>query len=125
MVAFLRIAEGLRGGTDHSIPPLSDIYRGKYMLETLYKLFVCHALGDYVLQIDFLAKTEGTNLWHLIMHCILYTAPFAVIFGLDSRILMLFITHVIVDAAKARFKVISYLDDQIMHIGVFLILYLL
>ena len=55
-------------------------------MELLYKLIVCHFLGDYVLQVDFLAKTKGSNWWHLIAHCFLYTLPFYVAFGFDWRL---------------------------------------
>ena len=84
-------------------------------IKTIYKIFVCHFLGDYVLQTDFLANTKGKNWWHLVAHCFLYTAPFAVVFGLDWRIIFLFATHIVIDAMKARYKKIDYFTDQILH----------
>lgn len=44
--------------------------------ETLFKLVMCHLVGDYVLQIDFIAKTKGENWYHLLVHCLLYCLPF-------------------------------------------------
>lgn len=31
------------------------------MIEIIYKLIICHLIGDYVLQNDFIAKTKGEN----------------------------------------------------------------
>ena len=90
----------------------------------LYKLVACHMLGDYALQPDFLARTKGENWWHLLAHCALYTIPFAVVFGVDQRIFWLLLSHAIVDAMKARWRVIGYVSDQITHVVMMLALYL-
>ena len=34
-------------------------------MELVFKLILCHLVGDYVLQIDFIAKTKGQNFYHL------------------------------------------------------------
>ena len=91
------------------------------MIQNVYWILACHFMGDYVLQIDFLAKTKGENWWHLIAHCFLYSLPFAVVFGLDWRIALSVLTHVVIDASKARYKVINYVTDQILHLLVALI----
>ena len=91
------------------------------MIQNVYWILACHFMGDYVLQIDFLAKTKGSNWWHLIAHCFLYSLPFAVVFGLDWRIALIVLTHVVIDASKARYKVINYVTDQILHLLVALI----
>lgn len=85
------------------------------MAEIIYKMVACHAIGDYVLQNDFLAKTKGNNWWHLIIHCILYSVPFTVCFGLDWLILYLIGTHIVIDATKARYSKINYVMDQVFH----------
>lgn len=92
-------------------------------MELIYKLLLCHFLGDYVLQTDFLAKTKGENWWHLIAHCVTYTTPFCFI-GLDWRIVVLLLSHIIIDSAKARYKKIGYVTDQILHIAT-LVIYLM
>ena len=94
------------------------------MLETILKLIICHMIGDHVLQLDHIAHTKGTNWYHLIVHCFLYIAPFLYVFGYDYRIWVLFGTHVIVDALKARYKKINYATDQILHF-MFATIYLL
>ena len=78
-------------------------------------LMMCHCVGDYVLQIDFIAKTKGTNLYHLFVHCVLYLVPFAIVFGVDWHIGVLLISHFIIDMLKAKFKKISYVTDQVLH----------
>ena len=86
-----------------------------HILTNAFKLIECHLMGDYVLQTDFLAKTKGTNWYHLFAHCMLYCLPFALCFGLDYKILILFLTHIVIDAAKARYNKINYVEDQILH----------
>lgn len=84
-------------------------------VKTILELVFCHLVGDYVLQCDFIAKTKGENWYHLLVHCALYVLPFYVVFGLTWQLLFIFLTHVFIDALKARYKVISYPTDQILH----------
>ena len=85
------------------------------IVELLLKLVFCHLVGDYVLQSDFIAKTKGENWYHLIVHCVLYCLPFYVCFGIDWRLLIILATHLIIDSLKARYKKISYIQDQVIH----------
>ena len=78
-------------------------------------LILCHLVGDYVLQCDFIAKTKGSNLYHLFVHCALYCLPFVLLYGIDWKIGVLFVSHIIIDLLKARFNKISYIIDQILH----------
>lgn len=82
---------------------------------TVIKFVLCHLIGDYVLQSDFIAQTKGKNWYHLFVHCALYVVPFYLVFGLDWRLAFLFITHLITDALKARYGMINYVTDQIIH----------
>ena len=84
----------------------------------------CHLVGDYVLQIDFIAKTKGENWYHLLVHCILYVLPFRIVYGMDYRLAILFATHIVIDALKARYKRITYTQDQILHYAIALALYI-
>lgn len=93
-------------------------------MSVIYKLLACHMLGDYVLQTDFLASTKGDNWWHLLAHCVFYSVPFAVIFGVDQRIFWLFLSHLLIDVMKVRWKVIGYVSDQVAHVVMMLALYL-
>lgn len=78
-------------------------------------LVLFHLIGDYVLQGDFIAKTKGENWYHLLVHSALYCVPFAIGFGLDWEIMFLFASHLMVDAAKARYHLITYTLDQVWH----------
>jgi hypothetical protein len=85
------------------------------ILETILKLIFCHLVGDYVLQSEFLAKTKGENWYHLFIHCVLYCLPFYICFGLCEPLALIFLWHIFVDALKARYKRIGYVQDQILH----------
>jgi hypothetical protein len=85
------------------------------MLNIAITLVLCHLLGDYVLQTDFLAKTKGENWYHLFAHCALYCLPFFICFGVDWRLAVIFGIHIVVDAFKARYKKIGYAADQALH----------
>ena len=94
------------------------------MTKLLFILVVCHLIGDYCLQSDFIAKTKGQNWYHLFVHCALYVVPFYVVFGWCWQLGIIFVSHMIVDPLKSRYYKISYCLDQIIHyvvLSVFLI----
>lgn len=84
-------------------------------MNEIIKLIFCHLIGDYVLQIDFIAKSKGSNLYHMFAHCMLYCVPFAYLYGIDWRLCVIFISHIVIDLLKARYKKISYIQDQVLH----------
>lgn len=90
-------------------------------MELVFKLIISHVIGDYVLQCDYIAKTKGDNWYHLLVHCILYCVPFYFFFGFDWRLLIIFASHIVIDALKARFHRISYITDQLLHYLVLMI----
>ena len=85
------------------------------IIRCLLMIIVCHLIGDYVLQGEFLAATKGKNWYHLIIHCILYCLPFYFVFGFTWQIIYIFAIHIATDAAKARYGTINYATDQIVH----------
>lgn len=85
------------------------------MIEIIYKLIICHLIGDYVLQSDFIAKTKGENWYHLLIHCFLYSLPFYFVFGYSWKLIFVIIMHILIDPLKARYNKISYAMDQIVH----------
>jgi hypothetical protein len=93
-------------------------------MSKLLLLIMCHMFGDYVLQNDFIAKTKGENWYHLIVHSVLYSVPF-LIFGLSYSLILLIISHIVIDALKARYNLLDYVKDQILHYIIILILYCL
>ena len=91
------------------------------MLETIYKLIICHLIGDYVLQSDFIAKTKGENWYHLLVHCILYSVPFYFAFGFSWQLIFVIAMHMVIDPLKARYNKTNYLADQIIHYATLLV----
>lgn len=85
------------------------------MIETLFKLVLCHLVGDYVLQIDFIAKTKGNNIYHLIVHCLLYCLPYYIVCGFVWQLIPLLLLHIVIDLLKAKYKLIPYWLDQVLH----------
>ena len=79
-------------------------------------ILACHFVGDFVLQTDYLAKTKGENWYHMFIHCFLYAMPFLLTFWFDWRLLILFVSHFIIDTLKARYHKIGYLLDQVLHL---------
>lgn len=92
--------------------------------ETLILMVLCHLLGDYVLQSDYIATTKGRNYYHLFVHSALYCLPFMFFIGITYNVLFqLFITHFFIDAGKARFRTIGYVRDQLLHYFVIFMLW--
>ena len=84
-------------------------------LHTTVLIVLCHLIGDYVLQVDFIASTKGKNWYHLFVHCALYCVPFLIVFGWTWQLAVIFVTHMIVDPLKARWNKITYTQDQFFH----------
>lgn len=91
----------------------------------LYRIVVAHLIGDYVLQSRFLAENKGQNWYLLFVHCVLYTVPFAVLWGLDWKVAVIFVSHILVDPLKARYKKINLVVDQLIHYVIGIVLYLI
>ena len=94
------------------------------LFNTILFLVMCHMIGDYVLQTDFLAKTKGTSWYHLFVHSLLYSIPFLFVFPFNYKLYILIISHFIIDALKARYKKIDYVTDQLLHYLVLTILFI-
>lgn len=94
------------------------------MIENIVKIIMCHMIGDYVLQTDYMAREKANSPYVMIVHCVCYCVPFAVCFGIDARLSFLFFTHFWIDYLKAKLKAISLSADQLLHYFV-AILYIL
>lgn len=73
---------------------------------TAYWLLVCHLLGDYVLQSDWMALEKTKQNTAAVAHAVMYTVPFAVYLWLagkydpakgSSAIAFISVTHFIID----------------------------
>lgn len=85
------------------------------MFETIIMLVMCHLIGDYVLQTNYIAQTKGENWYHLFVHCVLYVVPFYVCFGFCWQLAAVFAAHIMIDPLKARYQKINYWQDQVLH----------
>ena len=66
------------------------------------ELILCHLLGDYVLQSDWMAMNKARKTIPCLVHCILYTIPFLLITQDWKALLFIFGTHFLID----RFPII-------------------
>ena len=95
------------------------------IIKNIVLIVLCHLIGDYILQCDFIAQTKGKNWYHLFVHCALYCVPFLIVFGFDAKLLLLFASHIIIDPLKCRWNKITYTQDQALHYIVAALLYIL
>jgi hypothetical protein len=93
-------------------------------MENFVYIVLCHLFGDYFLQSDYLAANKGKDWYILFVHSALYCIPFIVVFGLDIGAFYIFVTHFVVDAAKARWNDINLFQDQVIHYVVACLTYL-
>lgn len=85
------------------------------MVEKIITIILCHLVGDYALQSNYLAANKGKNWYLLLVYSALYCIPFIFAFGISIYVGIIFTIHVIVDALKARYDKIGIWEDQIMH----------
>lgn len=86
------------------------------LFEYAIKLIMCHFIGDYFLQSDYLGLNKGKDEYIMLAHCVLYVVPFYFLCGFTiEQTLFLFLTHMIIDPIKARYKLITIAQDQILH----------
>lgn len=103
-------------------------------LRMIIFLVIAHCVGDYLFQSSYLALNKGKDKYLLFVHSILYAFGIiltAYIFTIEItilQILVLFITHMIIDYSRTKDTVIKILGekriiiiDQIVH---YLILFL-
>ena len=58
---------------------------------------ICHLVGDYVLQTDWMAKNKTSNLFAALVHAFFYALPFVLITGLTWALFVIFFTHIMID----------------------------
>ncbi len=66
---------------------------------------ICHLMGDYVLQTDWMARTKISSLSAAIVHALVYSLPFTLITGFSWALLVIFATHVVID----RYRLASHI----------------
>lgn len=75
-------------------------------------IILAHLVGDYILQTDYMAQ-EKTRRWTpAILHGITYTLPFLFITQSPVALLIICVTHIIIDRFRLA-KYLVYLKNQI------------
>jgi len=83
-------------------------------------LVSCHFIADFPFQGDWLCQNKGKS-WELMAyHCLIYTGTFVVFADISNNFAgLLFISHMIIDPIKARYKIIKHIwVDQLLHLFV-------
>ena len=58
---------------------------------------ICHLLGDFVLQTDWMARKKAVDISAAIIHSFVYAIPFTLITGLSWALAVIFVTHIFID----------------------------
>jgi hypothetical protein len=58
---------------------------------------ICHLIGDYLLQNNWMALNKTKSLLPAVCHCLAYTLPFAMITQDPLKLFAIFFGHLIVD----------------------------
>lgn len=95
------------------------------IVETIVKVIICHVVGDYLFQTDYMAREKGKDWYLLFVHCVCYCVPFIYVFGMNLKVVALFIPHIWIDALKARYNEINIVTDQLLHYFFAIVLYVL
>lgn len=99
----------------------------------LLGLITAHMFGDYVFQSQYIADSKKKDVYHLTVHCWIYTACFWCVLALLNKlsieiILFIFISHMFIDYLKCKFghKIgdKAYALDQILHYIIICIVFL-
>lgn len=94
---------------------MDNRYSLNNIFETIIWIIMCHCIGDYCLQTEYLAKNKGKDCYCMFVHCVTYCVPFILTFGFSWKIYLIFIVHFFTDLSKARYDLISLATDQIIH----------
>lgn len=69
---------------------------------------ILHLIGDYVTQTDWMARNKTQRLWIAALHAFIYSLPFLLLSPSALAILVIFITHVLIDRFRiARFVIFA------------------
>lgn len=60
-------------------------------------LLLCHLLGDYVLQTDYMAKNKRASWFVAYEHALFYTLPFTLVTKSLWALLVILVTHCVID----------------------------
>lgn len=75
---------------------------------------LCHILGDYWLQSDWIALNKSKKTFPCLVHCFLYTCCFLLLTISWKALLFIFVTHFLIDRFPIIIKRLIWLKN---HIG--------
>ncbi len=102
------------------------------MIITAINIVLCHILGNSYFKNEyatddtneaFTKPAKGSSEWHHFIRCLMYILPFYLCFGPGWQLIILFITHIVINPTKAKWDRISYLQDQVLHYVIAFLLY--
>lgn len=90
------------------------------MIDLLVLLIAVHFIADFPFQGDWLGTQKGKSWELMIYHCLIYAGTFVLFTPITLKyILLLFVSHLIIDPLKARYKIIKHIwQDQLLHMAV-------
>lgn len=87
---------------------------------------LCHLIGDYCLQNQWMADNKTRRSWPCLVHCLLYTLPFLLLTRSPAALAVIFVTHFLIDRFRlAGYWVRLYRIGQGDHVPPFLAVWLL
>jgi len=90
------------------------------MINILVLLIALHFIADFPFQGAWLGVGKATSWELMVYHCLIYAGTFVVFAQFPWQLaLVLFLSHLIIDPLKARYKVIKHIwIDQLLHLAV-------
>ena len=76
---------------------------------------ILHLIGDYITQTDYMANNKTKSLRIAFLHAIVYTIPFILLTQSPAALLVILISHAIIDRYRlARYVIFAknYLNDR-------------
>ena len=109
-------------------------------MNTLLIMIIAHFIGDYLLQPEKLATDKAKKIKSLMVHALLYTAAMSLLFvcvqwtSVLIPLAIIAVSHLVIDEvkiqverrkAKAKEILICFCIDQVLHLAVVVICWLL
>jgi hypothetical protein len=72
---------------------------------TWFWIIMCHMVGDYLLQPNWMAELKTQVWWPAVIHGIVYTLPYLLLTTNVWALLMISVTHMVID----RYRLVKYI----------------
>jgi hypothetical protein len=69
---------------------------------------LCHLVGDYVLQTNWMARNKSKKSTAAIMHALFYVLPFVLLTQSPAALLIIFFTHLLIDRFSLALHLIRF-----------------